>query len=81
MGTLMGAVPSGVQSVDIRVKATLKDGTSTQRSFSIDTKAGHIKAIPIRPLPKHAVGRTLADLVAADVQAPLPRASLAKLLV
>ncbi len=75
-GYVVGKVPGGVESIDIKITSTFASGVSSQRSVTIRTDRGTITPLASPP----QAGRTLSHMVAATRSAPADLARIARLL-
>ena len=68
-GVVIGKVPGGVEAIDLRITSTLRNGIVHERTVTIRTDTGAIRAQPAQG-PLHRAGRSLSDMVAAARQVP-----------
>ena len=59
---LVGKIPSGVEAIDLKIKATLANGIVRERHVTIGTNSGTIRPVAA---PSRHEGRLLSDMVAA----------------
>ena len=59
---LVGRIPSGIEAIDLKIKATLANGIVSERHVTIDTSGGMIRPLAA---PSRHEGRMLSDMVAA----------------
>ena len=69
-GVVIGKVPGGVETIDLRITSTLRDGIVHERTVTIRTDSGAIRQQPAQA-PIHRAGRSLSDMVAAVRQTPV----------
>ncbi len=75
-GVVVGKVPSGVESIDLRITSTLRNGIVHERTVTIRTDNGMIRS----QAPSHRAGRSLSDMVAMARPAPVAGRGLSRFL-